>query len=110
MSVVRSILIAALASASFAGAAYARDAVFTVKLEAPVAEQTRVIAQNTVWTCDGDTCLARADHGANVRSCRQFVRESGVRVTAYGTAGDELTADEIARCNGETPTTQQAAN
>lgn len=110
MSVVRSLVIAALASASFAGAAYARDAVFTVKLEAPVAEQTRVIAQNTVWTCEGDTCLARPSHGANVRSCRQFVRESGARVTAYGHEGDELTPDEIARCNGEESPTQQAAN
>jgi hypothetical protein len=106
---VRSLVIAVLASASFAGAAYARDAVFTVKLEAPVAEQTRIIAQNTVWTCEGDTCLARPNHGANVRSCRQFVRESGARVTSYGTEGDELTAEEIARCNGET-VTQQAAN
>ena len=110
MSVVRSLVIATLASVSFAGAAYARDAVFTVKLDAPVAEQTRVIAQNTVWTCEGDTCLARPTHGANVRSCRQFVRESGARVTAYGSEGDELSADEIARCNGERPATQQAAN
>ncbi len=107
---VRSLVIAVLASASFAGAAYARDPVFTVKIETPVAEQTRVIAQSTVWTCEGDTCLARPSHGANVRSCRQFVRESGARVVAYGTQGDELTADEIARCNGETPATQQAAN
>ena len=110
MTVVRSILVAALASASFAGVAYARDPVFTIKLEAPVSERTRVIAQNTVWTCEGDTCLARPSHGANVRSCRQFVRESGARVTAYGAEGDELTADEIARCNGERPATQQAAN
>lgn len=110
MSVVRSLVIAAFASASFAGVAYARDAVFTVKLDAPVAEQTRVIAQNTVWTCEGDTCVARPGHGANVRSCRQFVRESGARVVAYGPEGDQLNAEEIARCNGEQPATQQAAN
>ena len=108
---VRSLAIAlVLASAGFAGAAYARDPVFTVKLEAPVAEQTRVIAQSTVWTCEGDTCRARPSHASSVRACRQFVRESGARVTAYGPEGDELTADEIARCNGEQPATQQAAN
>jgi hypothetical protein len=108
MSVVRSIVIAALASASFAGAAYARDAVFTVKLAAP-ASDNQVIAQNTVWSCEGDTCVARPSHAVSVRACRQFVRQSGARVVAYGVDGNELTADEIARCNGE-QATQQAAN
>jgi len=108
MSVVRSIVIAALASASFAGVAYARDAVFTVKLAAPATEN-QVIAQNTVWNCEGDTCLARPSHAVTVRACRQFVRQANARVVAYGAEGDELTADEIARCNGEQPT-QQAAN
>jgi hypothetical protein len=109
MSALRSIVAAAVISAAFAAPAFARD-VYTIKLAAPVAEQTRVIALNTIWDCNGDTCVARADHGANVRSCRQFVRESeGLRVTSYGTAGDELSADEIARCNGVSQT-QQAAN
>lgn len=110
MSVLKSLVIAAVVSAGFAGVAYARDPIFTVKLEAPVAEQTRVIAVNTLWSCEGDTCLARPGHAATVRSCRQFVREAGgVRVTAYGPEGGELTAEELARCNGEVQT-QQAAN
>ncbi len=109
MSAIRSILVAAVVSASFVGAAYARGEVFTAKLETPVTEQTRVIAVNTLWTCNGDTCLARPDHGANVRSCRQFVREAGSRVTAYGSEGDLLTADELARCNGDAQA-QQASN
>lgn len=109
MSAIRSILVAAVVSASFIGAAAARDAVFTAKLETPVAERTQIIALNTVWTCEGDTCVARPDHGANVRSCRHFARETGVRVIAYGAAGDELNPAEIARCNGET-VAQQAQN
>jgi hypothetical protein len=111
MSVVRSVALAAVLTAGFAAPALARDPIFTVKLEAPVAEQTRVIAQNAVWTCDGDTCRARPTHAVSVRACRQFVREAGgVRVTSYGTDGRELSADEIARCNGEAPITQQARN
>jgi hypothetical protein len=109
MSVVRTLVLAAVVSAGFTGAAFARDPVFTIKLEAPVSEQTRVIANNAVWNCVGDTCVARPSHAATVRACRQFVREAGVRVTSYGPEGDELTAEELARCNGETPT-QQAAN
>jgi hypothetical protein len=108
---VRSIVLAAVLSTAFVVPAFARDAVFTVKLEAPVAAQTRVIAQNEVWTCGGDTCLARVDHDVTVRACRQFVREAGdVRITSYGTDGRELSADEIARCNGDTVATQQAQN
>ena len=111
MNVVKSILVAAIASTAFVGAAYARDnGVFTVKLEAPVAERTQYITQNTIWTCDGDTCRARAQHASTVRACRQFVRESGARVVAYGPEGGELSADDIASCNGETPATLQAAN
>jgi hypothetical protein len=110
MSVVRSLMIAAVLSAGLAAPALARDPVFTIKLQAPLAEPTRVIAQNTIWNCEGDTCSARPSHAATVRSCRQFVREAGdVRVIAYGPQGDELSADEIARCNGETQT-QQAQN
>lgn len=111
MSVIRSFLVAAVISAGLTAPAFARDPVFTVKLSAPVAAQTQVIAQNAVWNCDGDTCLARADHAVSVRACRQFVREAGgVRVTSYGSELRELTADEVARCNGDTVATQQAQN
>jgi len=109
MSVLRTIVLAAVISAGFSGAAFARDPIFTVKLESPVAEHTRVIANNAVWSCTGDTCVARASH-ANVRACRQFVRESGARVVAYGAEGDELTADEIARCNGDAAPALQVEN
>lgn len=110
MSVVRSLLVAAVISAGLTGAALAREGVHTVKLDAPVAQQTRVISQNTIWTCEGDTCRARANHGVSVRACRQFVRQAGdVRIVAYGSDSRELSADEIGRCNGETAT-QQARN
>lgn len=107
MSALRSIVAAVVISAAFVAPAMARD-LYTIKLATPVAEQTRIIALNTIWDCEGDTCLARADHGANVRSCRQFVRQSnGLRIASYGSASDQLSADELARCNGET---YQASN
>lgn len=111
MSVIRSLVVAAVISAGMVAPAFARDAVFTAKLEAPVAAQTRVIAQNTIWTCEGDTCRARADHAVSVRACRQLSREAGdVRILSYGVEGRELTADEIARCNGDAAQTQSAQN
>lgn len=108
MSIIRTTMIAALLSVGFAGAAYARNEVATVRLSAP-AEDSRIIAVNTLWSCNGETCLARPDHGITVRACRQFLRQTGagVRVVSYGTDTRALTADELARCNGDT---LQAAN
>lgn len=104
---IRSLVLAAVITAGFAAPAFARDPVFTVKLEAPVSEATRVIAQNAIWNCEGDTCLARPSHAVSVRACRQFVREAGgVRVASYGAEGNELSADEIARCNGDSTAAQ----
>jgi len=108
MNAVRTIALAAALSMGFAGAALARDPVFTATLDTPSAE-ARVIAQNAIWNCEGETCVARTSHAVSVRACRQLVRETGGRVTSYGTQEQQLTADEIARCNGET-VTQQASN
>ncbi len=105
----RSLVLSALIGVVLVGPAFARDPVFTARLEAPLAAGVRVIAQNTVWSCDGDTCRSRPSHGASVHACRQFVRESGARVLAYGPEGGELTADELARCNGDTAS-QEARN
>lgn len=102
MSAVKSLFFAAVISFGFVGAAQARD-VFTVKLASPVAAQAQIIAQNTVWNCDGDTCLARPNHASTVRSCRQLLRELGdARIVSYGPEGASLSGDEIARCNGDT--------
>jgi tRNA C32,U32 (ribose-2'-O)-methylase TrmJ len=105
----KTLLIAALIGAGLTGAAFARDQVFVARLAAPVAEQTRVIALDTLWSCEADACRAVARHDASVRACRQFVREAGQAVTAYGPEGAGLNADEIARCNGQTAT-QEARN
>ncbi|MBX9747617.1 MAG: hypothetical protein K2X34_11995 [Hyphomonadaceae bacterium] len=103
MSIIRTTVIAALLSAGFAGAAYAREGVATIRLAA-AAEDSRVIAVNTLWTCEGDTCQARPTHAISVRACRQFLRQTGagVRVVSYGNDERSLSADELARCNGDT--------
>jgi hypothetical protein len=109
MNAVRTIALAAALSMGFAGAAFARDPVFTATLDT-ASQEARVIAQNAIWNCEGATCVARASHAVSVRACRQLVRETGGRVLAYGNETRQLTADELARCNGESAATQQAAN
>jgi len=99
MSAFKTVCAAIVLSAGLAGAAYARD-VFTARLDAP-AQQSRVIVDQVIWNCDGDACTARPNRSASVRACRQFARATGARVTAYGSESAQLSADELARCNGE---------
>jgi len=100
MSIVRSAVIAVLMTAGLAGVAHARGELATIRLAAPVEARTEVIASNTLWICNGDTCLARPNHGISVRACRQFIRQAGaVQVASYGDERRQLNADEIARCN-----------
>jgi hypothetical protein len=83
---------AALVGVSFASAAEAREQVISARLTAPITA-TRVIADNSIWTCAGDSCQARAS--ASVHSCRQFVREANALVVSYA----DLTQEQIAACN-----------
>jgi hypothetical protein len=108
MTTFKSIIVAAVLSSAFAGAAYAQNPTFTARVEAQPA-QSRVIALNAMWNCSGDTCVAHPDHAVSVRACRQFAHQAGVRVTAYGSEAQQLSADDIARCNGDA-NVQQARN
>jgi hypothetical protein len=107
MHLFKTIAAAAAISTALAGGAYAQNSTFTARLAAPLA-QSRVIAVNTMWNCAGDTCVAHPSHGVSVRACRQFVHEAGARVTAYGSETQQLSSEELARCNGDAST--QAAN
>jgi hypothetical protein len=108
MTTFNSIIAAAILSTAFVGAAYAQGSTFTAKVEGQAA-QTRLIAINTMWNCSGDTCIAHPNHAVSVRACRQFAHEAGVRVTAYGTEQQQLSSEELARCNGDA-NVQQARN
>ena len=108
MTAFKSILVAALLGSAFSGLAYAQGSTFTAKVDGAPA-QTRLIAINTMWNCSGDTCIAHPNHAVSVRACRQFAHQAGVRVTAYGSESQQLSADELARCNGD-QTVQQARN
>ena len=108
MTTFKSIIFAAVLSTAFAGAAYAQGSTFTAKVEGQAA-QTRLIAINTMWNCSGDTCVAHPNHAVSVRACRQFAHQAGVRVTAYGSEQQQLSSEELARCNGDQDV-QQARN
>ena len=106
----KAFVIAAIFSAGLSGAAFARDQVVSAQLAQPAA-QTRLIAASAIWTCEANTCVARTTQSATVRTCRQFVREAGAPVTAFGPETERLTEEQLAQCNeGVAPVTQQAQN
>lgn len=104
----RTLAAAAIFAVSFAGVAFARDTVVTATLQAPSSD-ARVVADSAVWNCTGASCVAVPQHAVSVHGCRDFVRRSHARVTAYGSGDRQLSADELARCNNDpAPGTLQA--
>lgn len=111
-SPLKTLIVAAFLGTGLTGAAFAQDQIFTAKLAAP-ATHAHIVADNTVWTCQGDTCRAIVHHSSTVYGCRQLERVAGP-LTAYGP--DNATAmndSDLAQCNGapqtQTAQTQQPA-
>lgn len=67
-------------------------------LAAP-AKDTRVVAGNTLWSCQGTTCVARMTGVRPGRLCRDLQRKAGT-VVAFTVAGEKLDEEALARCNG----------
>jgi hypothetical protein len=82
-----------------AGSAFA-DTVLVATLAQPVSKPTKVIASDTLWSCDGASCqTAVSDYrAASTSLCRDLTKEVGA-VNAYGPAGSAFAADQLAKCN-----------
>ena len=107
MTKFKSIIAAALLSTAFAGAAYAQGSTFTARVDGQA--PARIIANNTMWNCSGGACVAHPTHSVSIHACRQFAHQAGVRVTAYGSEQQQLSNEDLARCNGD-QNVQQARN
>jgi hypothetical protein len=71
-----------------------------VKLAAPVAAPTKVVAGGAIFSCAGDTCVATnpSSGTADFSTCKTVVHSVGA-ATAFGTATAPLAADRLATCN-----------
>jgi hypothetical protein len=70
-------------------------ATLSAKLDAP----KRTVVNGVVWNCAGDTCVGPVDGSRATTSCAKVVREFG-QVAAFATPKGELSAEDLARCNG----------
>lgn len=94
-------MIAACAAlATFAaGTAVAADTV-TVKLSAPVAAKTKIIAGGAVFNCEADACVAIAKSQTySVAACKAIADKVGI-VTSFAGA-KSFDDDKLSNCNAK---------
>ena len=88
-------------AATASGPAMARENAIHFRAElAQPATETRVVAAGTGWSCKGTRCVARKGPSRPVVTCTKLVREVGI-ITSFTSKGVPLSAEKLARCNGE---------
>ena len=98
MSALRPLALA-FAAAALAVSAHAADGShYRAELSAP-AEKAHVVAGGLLWQCEGTECRAGKDNSRPLTVCRKLARETSASVR-FSAGGEELPADELARCNG----------
>jgi hypothetical protein len=100
MPALRSLALVMAAAAAFAAPALAADgpAHYRAELSAPAAKP-QVVAGGLLWRCEGTECRAAKDNSRPLTVCRKLARETAA-IVRFSAAGQELPADELARCNG----------
>jgi hypothetical protein len=97
MKIQISALITAMALST---SAFAASGPVIVKLTAPVAAPTKVVAGGAIFSCAGDTCVATnpSSGTADFGTCKIVVHSVGAAIS-FGVAGAPLAADRLATCN-----------
>lgn len=73
-------------------------AFYRAELAQPASE-SRAIAGDLVWACQGTSCIADKGTSRPLRICREFNRKFGA-VASFTAKGEALPAEDLARCNG----------
>jgi len=90
------LFLAALAAAPLA----AKDAgpYYHAELAQPAANN-QVIAGGVLWMCEGTQCFAGKGTGRPEVMCKRLAKETST-VVRFSFAGEELSAENLAHCNG----------
>ena len=62
------------------------------------AQQSRVIAGDLVWACEGTSCVAKKGTSRPLRICREVNRKLG-EIASFTAKGEALPAEDLAKCN-----------
>jgi hypothetical protein len=90
-------IIAAAAALAFTVPAFAGT--FTVELSDPLPARKNLVAEKTVWDCDGAICSAELKRKkVSVRTCKKIAKKAGT-VIRFTNGKSELTAEQLEVCN-----------
>ena len=76
----------------------AGNAYYSATLSAPASEN-RAVADGVAWACKDAVCVANKTSARPLRVCRGLQRKFG-EVATFKVKGQELAAEELAKCNG----------
>ncbi len=79
--------------------ALAQSARYTAVLATALEAPAKKVVNGAAWTCTGTSCTGSSDGSAPARTCARVVKAFGP-VTSFATPKGELSADQLARCNG----------
>lgn len=71
---------------------------YSATLAAPASE-ARTVADGVAWACKDATCVANKTTSRPLRVCRALNRKFG-EVATFKVNGEEMPAEELAKCNG----------
>ena len=77
----------------------APSGVYSAALATPLAAARREIIDGAIWRCEGNRCTAPADGARPQAICGKVARKFGP-VSRFATPQGELSAEQLARCNG----------
>lgn len=60
--------------------------------------RTAIVTRNTIWKCNGATCIAPKSGTRDAIMCELVAREVGA-LQSFAVAGTAFDADALARCN-----------
>ncbi len=73
--------------------------VYSAALATPLTAARREIIDGAIWRCEGNRCSSPAD-GARIQTvCGKVARKFGP-LAGFATPQGELSAEQLARCNG----------
>ena len=73
---------------------------YQAQLATPVTGAARDIQNDVAWKCAGDACRGSEGNSRAEVVCARLARKFG-EVTAFTAKGQELDAEQLAKCNGE---------
>ena len=96
--VLPALMVAALAAAPALAIGKDSGPYYRAELAQP-APKSQVIAGGVLWMCEGTACFAVKGTGRPEVMCKRLARETAT-VVRFNYAGEELAAEDLARCNG----------